>query len=171
MRHIIRSVICSNSKHKKQPAYVEFSWRKEFPQFPDVLGLPPSAASTPDRRDCASRTRSGCFVQTSVQTFGDDNTLISQGDDYMTYSAVDPTDLGPGCWKLRMLRHPATPTSLLQALRLGCIDTQSHRLGLLQVMKNEMHRQTVSPPPDYWYMYSAWASSNRSINQLTYTHS
>jgi hypothetical protein len=45
-------------------------------------------------------------VQTSVQTFGHDNTLISQGDDYMTYSAVDPTDLGPG-----LVRSSADSTS------------------------------------------------------------
>jgi hypothetical protein len=71
-----------------------------------------------------------------------------------------------------MLRHLATPTSLPQAMRLGFIDTRSHRLGLLQVMKTEMHRQTVSPPPDYWYINSAWASSDRSIkiNSLIPSH-
>jgi hypothetical protein len=49
-----------------------------------------------------------------------------------------------------MLRHPATTTSLMQALRLGCIDTQPPQ------------------PPEYYNIYSAYTSSDRSINQLTY---
>jgi hypothetical protein len=64
-----------------------------------------------------------------------------------------------------MLRHPATTTSLVQALRLGCIDTQSpagRRLGCIDAQPPQ--------PPEYYNMYSACTSSDRSINLLT-THS
>jgi hypothetical protein len=65
-----------------------------------------------------------------------------------------------------MLRHPATATSLIQALRLGCIYTQSpagRRLGCIVTQPPQ--------PPEYCYMYSAYTSSDRSINQLTHIHS
>ena len=62
-----------------------------------------------------------------------------------------------------MLRHPATITSLMQALRLRCIDTQSPAGGRLGCIDTQPPQ-----PPEYWHMYSACASSDRLINQLTY---
>jgi hypothetical protein len=65
-----------------------------------------------------------------------------------------------------MLRHLTTATSLMQALRLGCIDTQSpagRRLGCIDTQPPQ--------PPKYCHMYSACTSSDRLINQLTHTHS
>jgi hypothetical protein len=62
-----------------------------------------------------------------------------------------------------MLRHSDTATSLMQALRLGFIDTQSpagQRLGCIDTQPPQ--------PPEYCHMYSAYTSSDRSINQLTH---
>jgi hypothetical protein len=50
------------------------------------------------------------------------------------------------CLKQRMLRHPATAISLIQALRLGCIDTQPCQ------------------SPGYCHMYSACTSSDRLLH-------
>jgi hypothetical protein len=56
----------------------------------------------------------------------------------------------------------AVTTSFMQALRLGCIDTQSpagRRLGCIDTQPPQ--------PPEYYYKYLACTGSNISINPLT----